>query len=173
MLSPRALEILEELRGEQNLLIVEGIKDSIALKSMGFNKIITISGKPLEEVVEETISLKPQQVAILTDFDREGESIASYLNNLFSHYQIKLNHTIRKKFKSLKINKIEELNFFTKLMEDGQNGKISSIYYKIFNRSRILSRRNSGKTRRNRSDIWSDRRTFGSRSRFKRAPKDG
>lgn len=172
MLSPRLLGILEELKEGQDLLIVEGIKDNMVLRSIGFNHIIAISGRPLEKVVEEIISLNPPEVAILTDFDGEGESIASCLNNLLSHYRIKIDHTFRKKFKSLKINKIEELESFKKLMEDGQNGEISPIYHKIFNRSRILSRRNGGKARRDRGDIWSDRRSLGPRSRPKGASKD-
>jgi 5S rRNA maturation endonuclease (ribonuclease M5) len=171
MLSPRFLDVIEKLK-EDGWVIVEGRKDAMALESLGLRNIVSISGKPLEEVVEKTVLLKPSSVTILTDFDEEGESIASRLSNLFSLHKIKVDHVFRNKFKTLKIHQIEELNSFKKLMEDGQNGKISSIYYKIFNRSRILSRRNSRKARRDRSNIWSDRRPFRSRPRPERATKD-
>jgi 5S rRNA maturation endonuclease (ribonuclease M5) len=172
MLSPRFLNVIEKLKEEEGWVIVEGKKDSTALKLLGLKNIISISGKSLEEVVEKTISLNPSYVTILTDFDKEGESIASRLSTLFSLHKIKVDQVFRNKFKTLKIHQIEELNSFKKLMEDGQNGKISSIYYKIFNRSRILSRRNSGKTGCDRSNIWSNRRSFGSRPGLKRTPKD-
>jgi 5S rRNA maturation endonuclease (ribonuclease M5) len=172
MLSPRILYILEELNREEGLMIVEGMKDVLALKSLGFENVVSISGRPLEEVVEKTVSIKPSYIAILTDFDKEGENLASRLSNFFSLHKIKINHIIRDKFKSFGIHKIEELNSFKKLMGDDQNGKIGSIYHKIFNRSRIFNRRNSGKTRRDRSNIWSDRRTFRSRLRLERTSKN-
>jgi len=172
MLSPKAFEVLEELKKEEALLIVEGKKDEKALRYFGFKNIVRISGKSLEKVVEEVISFNPTEVAILTDFDDEGKKIAINLSNLLSLYKIKLNYFIRKKIKSLKINKIEELNSFTKLMEDDQNGKTCSIYHKIFNRSRIFSRRNSRKARRDRCYIWSNGRALRSRHGFEGAAKD-
>ncbi|MEM5829219.1 MAG: toprim domain-containing protein [Candidatus Aenigmatarchaeota archaeon] len=146
MLSPQFLEIVEEARKEQPIVIVEGARDGLVLKMLGFTNVIEISGKPIEEILEKIISKPSSEVVILTDFDKEGERLASELITLLSHYKININHFIRRKFKSIKIQKIEELNSFIKLMEDYQNGKISSIYYKIFNRSRIFDRRNSRKT---------------------------
>jgi 5S rRNA maturation endonuclease (ribonuclease M5) len=172
MLSPRFLDMLEKLKEEECLIIVEGKKDSMALKSLGFKNLISISGRPLEEIIEKTLSLKPSCVSILTDFDREGESIASRLSNLFSLHKIKVNHIIRNKFKSFKIHKIEELNSFKKLMGDDQSGKISSIYCKIFNRSRVLSRRNCRKARCDWSNIWPNGRPLRPRLGFERTSKD-
>jgi 5S rRNA maturation endonuclease (ribonuclease M5) len=173
MLSPNVLKFFEKLRKEEGLLIiVEGKKDKEVMASAGFEKILAISGKPVENVVEEIIKINPSEVAILTDFDEEGEHLSSFLSNILSHYKVNVNQFIRRKLKSFKINKIEELKSLTKLMEDGQNGKISPIFYKIFNRSRILSRRNSGKTRCYRCDIWSDRRIVGSRFRLEGTPEN-
>jgi 5S rRNA maturation endonuclease (ribonuclease M5) len=172
MFSPKILNTLEKLKEEEGLMIVEGSKDKSALRSLGFENVVSISGKSLEEFVEKIVSIKPSYVTILTDFDEEGENIASRLSNLLSLHKIKVNHTVRNKFKSLKIHKIEELSSFKKIMGDDQNGKISSIHYKIFNRSRIFGRRNSRKTGCYRSDIWPDRRSARPRLGLKRTSKN-
>jgi 5S rRNA maturation endonuclease (ribonuclease M5) len=145
-------------------VIVEGKKDKEVLKAFGFKKIIDISGQALEDVLEKVLYLKTKEVGVLTDFDREGEDMASQLNFIFSHHKIRVNFALRNKFRSLKIHQVEELNSITRLMEDDYNGEISSIYGKIFSRSRVLGRRNSGKTRCNRSHIRSDRGLAGSRA---------
>jgi 5S rRNA maturation endonuclease (ribonuclease M5) len=172
MFSFKILNVLEGLKKEEGLIIVEGMKDIMALKSLGFENLVSISGRPLEEVVEKIVSTNPPYIIVLTDFDEEGEKIASRLSNLFSLHKIKVNHTIRYKLKSFKIQKIEELNSLKKFMEDDQNGKISPIHYKIFNRSRIFCRRNSRETRCDRSDIRSNRRPFRPRLRLEGTSKD-
>jgi 5S rRNA maturation endonuclease (ribonuclease M5) len=174
MLSPESLEaIFEEVKDKTDVVVVvEGKRDAKALRPFGFENIIEISGKPLEDVAKKVMSSNAKNVAILTDFDDEGEDISSRLNNLFSHHHIKTDYIIRKKFMSLKIRKIEELNSFTKLMEDDYNGKIGPVYCKIFNRDRILSRRNRGKAGRHRGDIRPDRGSAGAGSGFKGAAKD-
>jgi 5S rRNA maturation endonuclease (ribonuclease M5) len=165
MLSPKILEqIYKETKDSSDVpVVVEGKKDKKVLEAIGFSKFIEISGKSLEDVVEKILSFKTKQVIVLTDFDKEGENIFSQLHNILSHYKIKVNHTVRNKFKSLKIRQIEELNSITKLMEDDYNGEIGPVYNKIFNRSRVLSRRYSRKTRRNRSNIWSNGGIVGAR----------
>jgi 5S rRNA maturation endonuclease (ribonuclease M5) len=140
-----------------DIVIIEGIKDCKALQKFGISNMMEISGKPLMEVADILATNNIQNVTILTDFDEDGENKESQLTNYLSHYGIKINSFARKKIKTLfKIHKIEELSQFTKFMEDDYTGKVSSIYDKIFNRSRIYSRRRGGKTRRNRSNIWTN-----------------
>jgi len=127
-------------------VVVEGKKDKAALNKLGFKKTIDVSGKTLHEITDKIKSDNFKSVIILTDFDDEGEIKASQLKKLFTHLKIKVDSFARKRFKSLKIHKIEELNSFTKIMEDDYYGKTCSIYDKIFNRSRIYSRRNCRKT---------------------------
>jgi 5S rRNA maturation endonuclease (ribonuclease M5) len=135
-------------------VVVEGKKDKVVLNKLGFKKIIDVSGKSLHEISDKFDGFK--SVIILTDFDEDGEIKALQLKKLFNHLKIKVDSFVRKRFKSLKINKIEELKSFTKFMEDDYYGKTCSIYDKIFNRSRIYNRRNCRKTRCYRRNIWSN-----------------
>lgn len=138
-------------------IIVEGIKDREALSKFGITNIIEISGKSLIQVADIIQQRNLTDVAILTDFDEDGRNKNSQLTHYLSHHGIKINSFARRKMKLLfKIHKIEELAQFTKFMEDDHTGKVSSIYDKIFNRSRIHNRWRGGKTRRHRSDIWSN-----------------
>jgi 5S rRNA maturation endonuclease (ribonuclease M5) len=52
---------------------VEGKKDKMALERIGFKNIITISGKPNGTLVQILKNKKVRTVAILTDFDEEGQ----------------------------------------------------------------------------------------------------
>jgi len=138
-------------------VIIEGIKDRKALSRFGITNMIEISGKPLIQVADLLQQNNATSVTILTDFDEDGRSKNSQLSQYLSQYGIKINSLAREKTKSLfKIHKIEELSQFTKFMEDDYTGKVSSIYDKIFSRSRIHNRWRGGKTRRHRSDIWSN-----------------
>jgi 5S rRNA maturation endonuclease (ribonuclease M5) len=156
MFTDQIREIQKEVRNFCEVpIIVEGKKDEKALRKLGFKKIIKISGKPLEKVFEEVSSYK--SVAILTDFDEEGKKIFSQLNKILSSHRIKVHFFLRNKIKStFKIKKIEEINSLTKFMGDDYYGETCSIYDKIFNRSRILLRRNGGKARRHRGYIRPD-----------------
>jgi 5S rRNA maturation endonuclease (ribonuclease M5) len=127
-------------------IVVEGKKDKAVLTKLGFRKTIDISGKSLHEVSDKIKLGNLNSVIILTDFDEEGEIKASQLRKLFTHSKIKVDSFTRRRFKSLKIHKIEELKSFTKIMEDDYYGKTCSIYDKIFDRSRIFSRRNYRET---------------------------
>jgi 5S rRNA maturation endonuclease (ribonuclease M5) len=165
MLSFNKLEkIAEETNKHYNFcIIVEGKRDKSVLEKIGLSNIFEISGKTIPQFVEEIKSNHFQFVAILTDFDNEGELKASQLTKLLQHHQIKILPRIRKRFASLKIHKIEELKHFTKFMEDDYYGKTCSIYDKILNRSRVHRRRDSRETRHHRSYIRPDRGFVGSR----------
>jgi 5S rRNA maturation endonuclease (ribonuclease M5) len=159
-------------------VIVEGKKDRQALQKLGFSKIIEISGKAIDRVVEGILSEKPKSVIILTDYDRDGMKKANQLANFFQHHHVKVNSLVRRKVQVLfKIHKIEELSRFTKIIdftnitgittitnfttstnftEYDNHGKTSSIHDKIFNRSRVYGRRHSREARRYRGHIRPD-----------------
>jgi 5S rRNA maturation endonuclease (ribonuclease M5) len=156
MLLSSKINSLSSILGE-DLNIVEGIKDRTALNKFGVNNVFEISGKPLSEIADILHAKDIKAVTILTDFDEDGEHKKSQLTNYLSHVGIKINSFARKRIQTLfRIHKIEELAQFTKFMEDDYTGKVSSIYDKVFNRSRIYSRWRGGKTRRHRGDIWTD-----------------
>lgn len=155
LLSSKINEIGSILADET--IVVEGVRDRLALNKFGALNIIEISGKSLMEITEDIVARNEKNITILTDFDKDGEQLESQLNHYLSHNGIKINSSARKRVKSLfKIQQIEELVHFTKFMEDDHTGKVSPIYDKIFNRSRIHSRWRGGKTRRHRSDIRTD-----------------
>ncbi len=140
--------------------IVEGKKDKRALQKLGFKRILDISGKSLTKVVERVAS--EESVIILTDFDEDGRKKASKLTKFIQSTGVKINFLVRNKIKNLfKVHKIEEINSFVKLMEDDYYGETCSVYDKIFNRSRVLNRRNRRKARRDRSRVWPNRRSVG------------
>lgn len=140
-----------------DLVIIEGMKDRRVLYKLGINNVFEISGKPLVEIADILAANNIKNVTILTDFDEDGEDQKSQLTHYLSHVGIKINSFARKRIQTLfKIHKIEELSQFTKFMEDDYTGKASSIYDKIFNRSRIHYRQRGRKTRRYRSDLWTN-----------------
>ncbi len=136
------------------LMIIKGMRDRQALRRLGIENVFEISGKPLVEIADILSAHDGKNVTILTDFDRDGEDQKSQLTNYLSHSGIEINSFARRRIQTLfKIHKIEELSQFIKFMEDDYTGKASSIYDKIFNRSRIHIRQRGGKTRRYRSDL--------------------
>ena len=95
------------------LIIVEGKRDEEALRLFGFNRIIKISGKPLEEVVRKV----DEKVAILTDFDEEGRKIKRELVRMFERKGVKVDNYLRRLIRSFGITKIEELKYVKEFYE--------------------------------------------------------
>ncbi|MEM5792856.1 MAG: hypothetical protein QXY45_00645 [Candidatus Aenigmatarchaeota archaeon] len=136
-------------------LIVEGKRDRIALEKLGLSNIFDISGKPLHQFVEGLP--KDRNYVILTDFDKKGEFLKSKLNELMSIHGHRINNRLRMSVKnSFGIVKIEELRKISKIKEDVYYGKISTINYKIFNRSGVFRRWISREARCYWSSFWSD-----------------
>ena|SRR3990172_7235659 len=160
------------------LLVVEGKLDKEVMAKLGFSNIADISGTSLDAFAERLKDSGTKSVIILTDFDNDGISKASYLTKFFQKHHIKVLSSVRQKIRSLfKIHKVEEIVHFTRLldsynistftqltnftnltsiMEDDSHRKVSSINDKIFNRSRIHSRRHNRETRRHRGNIRPD-----------------
>jgi 5S rRNA maturation endonuclease (ribonuclease M5) len=156
----QVLEFQRELENIKEIpIVVEGKKDEVPLTRLGCKKVFMISGSSPYILVEKLKKNNVNRIIILTDYDNEGEIKARKLRKIFQMNNIKVDDLARNKIKSiLKINKIEEISSLIKLMEDDSHGKITSIYGKIFNRSRIYMRRNCRKTRCNRSNIRTNRR---------------
>jgi len=153
MLTSSKINMLSSILGNDTV-VIEGMKDKEALSKFGITNLVEISGKSLLDVVDFLVGKNITNVTILTDFDEDGENQQSQLNQYLSYHGIKVNSFARRKVKTLfRIHKIEELSHFTKFMEDDYTGKASSVYDKIFNRSRIHSRWRGGKAGRYRGDI--------------------
>lgn len=153
---------LDVLNNDGTLIVVEGKRDKKALNTLGLTNVEDISGKPLDVFVEKIKFINPESVILLSDFDKEGKKIESQLTKLFHVEGIKINSHMRRYIKNLlHVHRIEEIQF-KKILEDDYYGKACSINDKIFNRSKILMRRNSRKTRRDRGSIRADGGSVGS-----------
>lgn len=126
-----ALKYIEKLKGK--LIIVEGPRDSNALKSLGLKNTISLNGKPLHEValyvsksyVSRDDRNYSKEVVILTDFDSEGKKIAAKLDYLLRKHKVMVNSKLRGKFMKFGKSQIEDIK------EGDIHGKVSSNVNKI------------------------------------------
>jgi len=136
-------------------IIVEGKRDKEALEKLGIRDIFVISGKSIDNFID-TLP-KDRKYIVLTDFDKEGERKMKKIHDLLLKNKFVLNKKLRLSVKNLfRIVKIEELRKISKFKEDVYHGKISTIDYKILNRSRIHRKWCSREARRNWSYFWSN-----------------
>lgn len=140
------IELLNELRNTPTVIVVEGKKDKNALKRFGIERVEDISGKSIEEVVENVCRIG-NEVLILTDFDREGRRLEKILKKEFEIRKVKvlshLRNKIRKTFADH--NEIEDVGRILRLWGDvyGENPTIND---KILNRVRVFRRWGGRKT---------------------------
>ena len=101
----RVKELVEQLNSEVDLVIVEGAHDSKALKLMGLSKPvleISKSKKPLFEVVDWVVErFRRKRVALLLDFDDEGEKLAARLISEFSQRGVAIDLEVRESFRGI------------------------------------------------------------------------
>lgn len=110
-------EIIRELNYDVDLVIVEGIHDEKALRRYGYTKKVlrfSNSGKPLYSFVDEIVrKYHGRRMAILLDYDREGEIISKKLENQLEERGMKIEKHWRKILRELmvkeKMTSIEEL----------------------------------------------------------------
>ncbi|GAB6135792.1 MULTISPECIES: toprim domain-containing protein [Thermococcus] len=96
----RFLELIDELREFEGALIVEGMRDEVALRNLGVRaEIIRLSRLPLPEVA--LIASSYGEVKILTDFDRKGEELAKKLLRYLAGYPCRVDAETRKELKKL------------------------------------------------------------------------
>jgi len=108
---------IEKNKNNTTTIIVEGLKDTNVLNKLGFKNIFSISGKPLIRVVEEIIESKPEDIVILTDYDKEGKVKAKELEKLYKSQGLYVNLDFRQKFKKVfKVYKIEEARYVLKIL---------------------------------------------------------
>ena len=102
----KLFELLNEAKDEK--VIVEGKRDKVALKNLGFEKVWTINrNKSLYYVA----SGFEGSVLVLTDFDPEGEKLAKKLTRYLVKMGCKVDKKKRKKLRRIflknKLNTIE------------------------------------------------------------------
>jgi 5S rRNA maturation endonuclease (ribonuclease M5) len=139
----------EELRRclrelEDKLVIVEGIKDSKSLKSLGVKNIMQLGGKPLADFTLHVSkyhvshsSAGVREVVILTDFDSEGRKLSARLEYLLSKHKVAVNRRIRRRFMKFGKNRIEDFK------EGDIYGKVGSNFNKVRGKGHPKSQRDS------------------------------
>ncbi|WP_297457925.1 toprim domain-containing protein [Thermococcus sp.] len=96
----RFLELIDRLREFEGALIVEGMRDEVALRNLGVRaEIIRLSRLPLSEVALIASSYK--EVIILTDFDRKGEELAGKLLQYLEGYPSRVDSETRRELRKL------------------------------------------------------------------------
>ncbi len=103
------LDYIEELKKSDKLIIVEGKKDKEALEQLGLKNIITLSKKPIFQIIED-ISKKTKEAVILTDLDRHGKELFGKLNSWLQYNGVKVDNKFREfLFKETKLRQVEGL----------------------------------------------------------------
>ncbi|MEM2849298.1 MAG: toprim domain-containing protein [Candidatus Bathyarchaeia archaeon] len=124
--------ILRELHEacENGVCIVEGRRDEFALRRLGFRgKIIALKtlNRSLDSIAENLSSEK--QIIILTDFDDEGEELATRLYKVFKSRNVEINLEARQKLHSLLKGEIKGLEELEPLISRiSQHFKISLFF---------------------------------------------
>ena len=99
------LQLLEEIKQKQLLVLVEGIKDKKALERLGITNVLTLK-KPLYAVVEQ-IAQVTSEVVLLTDLDEEGKKLYHRLSRDLQKHRIKINNKLREFLFKTKLRHIE------------------------------------------------------------------
>lgn len=109
------LSLLGEINRLVDAIIVEGQRDSEALRTMGLTKPIYRSSTPERshsDLVEE-LAENHSRVVILTDFDEEGRDLNRRLSYLLEHRGLRVEKSYRRSvgrlLRELKITTIESL----------------------------------------------------------------
>jgi len=96
----RFLELIDKLREFEGALIVEGLRDEVALRNLGVRaEIIRLSRLPLAEIA--LIASRYREVMILTDFDRKGEELARKLVSYLEGYPCRVDAETRRELKRI------------------------------------------------------------------------
>lgn len=118
------IDLKKELeKAKDLLLIVEGKKDFLSLKKLGFKNIFVINetGKSIYEKIEEIELLAGKnKICILTDFDKKGKQLYLLLKSELGKRKVRLDNTLRGILLKLDISHIEGLSNFIKNMENGK-----------------------------------------------------
>ena len=104
------LKMLEKIRDEDKLVIVEGVNDKKSLESFGIKRVKVLSRRALYKVVEE---VKDKEVVLLVDLDRAGKKLYRYFKSEFSQRGVRVDDKLREYlFKETDLKEIEGLKRF-------------------------------------------------------------
>ena len=111
------LELLNKIKEEDILIIVEGKKDKAALENFEIKNIKILNGKDIWNRCEE-IAQNNEEVIILTDFDKKGKELYSKIAKNCEKLGIKVNKIYREQLqKHTKLSHIEGLKTYMENLE--------------------------------------------------------
>ena len=149
--------LLIELKEDNRVKIVEGIKDKRALEYFGITNIRMVHGNSLAQLAS---SIKEDAI-LLVDFDRTGKILNKRIAELLKNESVHVDFNYRRDLrKYAKINEIEELVVkYNELLEKfggNRNGKDLHRYSKIHGLRSLRDRWSGGETGRGGGSIRSD-----------------
>ncbi|WP_448587576.1 toprim domain-containing protein [Thermocrinis sp.] len=100
-------EVLDELKKQKAVIIVEGKRDKEALKKLGISNVITIGGKRLSDLAD--ILEGQTQVIPLFDLDTHGERIHKKVVEILSSQGYILKSEYRDKLREFGVIYVEDL----------------------------------------------------------------
>ncbi len=114
-------QLFVEINDEKTLVIVEGKRDFIALRNLGYKgKVFELcgKGKGTKNLISEVSSF--DKVVLMLDYDRKGESLLRSLLSRLSYGGLKVDLNVRKKVKEIasNINHIEDLNKYSQYLTE-------------------------------------------------------
>ena len=99
---------IDELRVCEKTIIVEGPNDKKALEYFGIHDIVTLSKKPLFEIIED-VATKTDKVVILTDYDKKGRELYGKLYKGLQKLGVEIDNCFREFLYIQKLSHIEGL----------------------------------------------------------------
>ena len=104
-------ELLEEINKiKDKCVIVEGKRDIIALKKLGFSNIFELKNSIF--AVCEEVAKNNSEVVILMDLDNEGKLLYHKLKENFDRLGVKINDSFREVLFRTKLSHIEGLDSY-------------------------------------------------------------
>jgi len=104
------------------VILVEGKKDSTAMKYFGFEKVFSIhlTGIPLRKRIEQISSTlnKKDKVCILTDLNKKGKKLYMLIKSLLQENNVKLDSTLRGILIKSRVKNIKDMPKFMKQVEE-------------------------------------------------------
>ncbi|MEM4267746.1 MAG: hypothetical protein QXK37_02850 [Candidatus Woesearchaeota archaeon] len=117
-------EWIERLKESNKLIIVEGKKDRRALEKIGIKGIMTLSGRPIFQVIEDASTITRSAV-ILTDLDKEGRAIYGRLYSGLQMHGVEIDNVFREwLYRNTTLCHIEGINTY---FESCRNKNIKNI----------------------------------------------
>jgi len=101
-------EWIDQLKICGKTIIVEGPNDKKALEHFGIMDIITLSRKPLFQIMED-VANDNKQIIILTDFDKKGRQLYGKLSSGLQHMGCTIDNKFREFLYRQKLSHIEGL----------------------------------------------------------------